>query len=618
MGKNKKNELDIYLFHKGKHRRAYEYMGAHKEKDGWVIRTWAPNAKSIHLVGDFNGWNGHMYPLKKINDEGIWEIKTKGLRKGDLYKLRVESQNGEIHDKADPYAFYSELRPNTASKLYDNKFKYSWNDSNWIEERESLYEKPVNIYEVHIGSWKRKKENEFLTYRELADELVEYLKEMNYTHIEVMPVNEYPLDDSWGYQPTGYYSVTSRYGKPEDFMYFIDKMHQAGIGVILDWVPSHFCKDSHGLYKFDGTPTYEYQSQILAENYDWGTANFDLGRNEVRSFLISNALFWLREFHIDGLRLDAVANMLYLDYGKNGHPDLKNIHGGNENLYAVEFLRDLNKAVKDEFPNALICAEESTAWTAVTGNPEHESLGFSCKWNMGWMNDILEYMKVNPLWKNEVHEKMTFSFMYAFAENYILPFSHDEVVHGKCSLINKMPGERWDKFANLRALMGFMMGHPGKKLNFMGNEIAQSLEWRFYEGLEWNVLELDENKKFQTYIKDLNKFYKEEKALWELDFNPRGIQWMNHYDRNGNTVIFTRRSHDIDDCLTIVVNFSGEYKKNYSVPIPRDGVYKEVFSSNDLKYGGTGLLNTGDLLSVHGNINIDLPSFTAIFLKREL
>lgn len=616
MGKRKEHELDIYLFHRGEHKRAYEYMGMHYGEDGRaVFRTWAPNAKNIHIIGDFNNWNGKSHPMNRITREGIWELKIDRIEKNSRYKFRIETVRGEVTDKADPYAFRSQLRPDTASKAYGCTFDYQWSDDFWVGVRGDSLEKPVNIYEVHLGSWRRGSENRYLTYREIADEMVKYLKEMNYTHVEIMPVSEYPLDDSWGYQITGYYSVTSRYGSPEDFMYFVDVMHQNGIGVILDWVPGHFCKDLHGLYWFDGTPTYEYGREALAENYNWGTANFDLGRNEVRSFLISNALFWFRKFHIDGLRIDAVANMLYLDYGKSGHPDLKNVHGGNENLQAVEFLKILNTSIKEEFPHALICAEESTAWSGVTADERHGGLGFSYKWNMGWMNDILEYMKLNPMWREGSHDKLTFSFMYAYAENYILPFSHDEVVHGKCSLINRMPGEWWDKFANLRTLMGYMMGHPGKKLNFMGNEFGQHLEWRFYQELEWNVLDIELNRKFKDMIKDLNRFYLEEKALWELDTSWRGLQWLDNNDRSGNTIAFARRSRDIDDFVVVVANFSGCYKKKYRINVPKVGKYIEAFSTNDLKYGGTGLLNSGEIVSENGTVEIELPSFTVLYLK---
>lgn len=460
-------ELDVYLFHRGEHREVYNYMGAHLTKNSVIFRVWAPHAKSVAVVGDFNNWTGYDHMMKKINNEGIWELEIPNLKKLEKYKYRVESTDGRVEMKADPYAFYSEMRPNTASIVYDIP-KFKWADKRWLNKRTTGLNKPINIYEVHLGSWKRGIHGEWLNYKDSAVMLAEYLKEMNYTHIEIMPINEYPLDASWGYQATGYYSVTSRYGTPEDFMFLVNLMHKNNIGVILDWVPGHFCKDAHGLYRFDGTPTYEYLDSRIGENKEWGTCNFDVTRNEVKSFLISNLTYWFKEFHIDGVRMDAVANMLYLSYGKDGEDDLRNKYGGKENLGAVDFFKELNSVVHDDFPDVLVVAEDSTAWPNVTKHPIDGGLGFDSKWNMGWMNDTLKYFSIDPIFRYQHHGKLTFSFMYAFSENYVLPLSHDEVVHGKKSIIEKMPGYYEDKLAHTRSLYSYQMAHPRKKIKFYG------------------------------------------------------------------------------------------------------------------------------------------------------
>jgi 1,4-alpha-glucan branching enzyme len=642
----KQTEMDRYLFHRGEHKRAYEYMGAHPSSNGTFFRIWAPRAKSVSVVGNFNGWNATINPMSKINNEGIWELNIDGIGKGEIYKFDIETQFGNRIQKSDPYAFYSELRPNTASVIQGLE-DYQWNDEKWLKKRDKTnhYESPMNIYEVHLGSWKQKQiesnkiENYdnssgiievnhecFYNYREIADELAKYVKHMGYTHIEIMPVSEYPLDASWGYQGTGYYSITSRYGTPEDFKYFMDKMHKNNIGVILDWVPGHFCKDSHGLYRFDGTPTYEYQWELLGENYDWGTANFDLSRNEVKSFLISNALYWIREFHIDGLRIDAVANMIYLDYGKKeSHPELKNEHGGNENLWAVEFLRELNKSILEEHSGVYIAAEESTAWPLVTKPGYIGGLGFTYKWNMGWMNDMLAYMEADPINRKYHHNYITFSFMYAFSENYVLPLSHDEVVHGKKSLLDKMPGTYEQKFSNLRVFYGYTMSHPGKKLLFMGGEFGQFVEWRYYEDLDWNLLDYQKHKELSDYTRDLNLFYKKEKSLWENDCSHEGFQWIDCLNYQESIISFIRKSKNKDDFMIGIFNFTPVPKTGYRVGVPRFAIYEEVFNSDLKKYGGSGIINEGELHPTQESWNemkysimIDIPPLSAVFYKAKI
>lgn len=613
------NELDIYLFHKGEHRKAYRYMGAHFIDGGVVFRVWAPHARSVSVVGDFNSWNGENHHMNRINNEGIWELKIDGLNKMDLYKFKVEQADGNIVFKADPYGFYSELRPKTASILYDVP-EFKWTDTRWMNKRTASFDKPVNIYEVHLGSWKLNEDGKWLNYREIAGELCDYVKSMNYTHVEIMPIGEYPLDDSWGYQGTGFYSVTSRYGTPEDFMYFINYMHKNNIGVILDWVPGHFCKDTHGLYRFDGTPTYEYQDFRRGENREWGTANFDLGRNEVQSFLISNVNFWFEEFHIDGIRIDAVANMLYLPTFEN--EDVRNQYGGKENLEAVEFFKKFNSVIHEDYPHCVVIGEDSTAWPNVTKKVEDGGLGFDGKWNMGWMNDTLKYFEVDPIFRKDYHGKLTFSFMYAFSENYILPLSHDEVVHGKKSILNKMPGFLQAQLANVRSLFAYQMFHPGKKLNFMGNEFAQGLEWRFYQELEWDLLNKDENRRMFYFSKDLNKLYLKERALWEDTGDT--FQWIEHENHNGNMIIFMRNTRDGDEHIIGIFNFSGEAKYKYKVGVPVDNRYRVILNTDDIKYKGTGLTKRKIFTPIkegwhfkEQHIEIDIQGNSVIFLKAE-
>lgn len=614
-------ELDIYLFHRGEHREAYNYMGAHCTRKSVIFRVWAPHAKSVAVVGDFNNWDGSNHMMTKINAEGIWELEIPKLKKMEKYKYRVEDSYGNVVMKADPYAFYSEIRPNTASIVYDVP-KFRWADKRWLNKRTTGLNKPINIYEVHLGSWKRGIHGEWLNYRDSAMMLCDYLKEMNYTHVEIMPLNEYPLDASWGYQATGYYSVTSRYGTPEDFMFFVNLMHKNNIGVILDWVPGHFCKDAHGLYKFDGTPCYEYQDERLGENKEWGTCNFDVTRNEVKSFLISNLTYWFKEFHIDGVRMDAVANMLYLSYGKDGEK-ITNQYGGQENLGAVDFFKEMNSVIHDDFPNVLIVAEDSTAWPLVTKHPVDGGLGFDSKWNMGWMNDTLKYFSIDPLYRKDYHDKLTFSFMYAFSENYVLPLSHDEVVHGKKSIVDKMPGYQEDKLAHTRALYSYQMAHPGKKLNFMGNEFAHGLEWRFYESLEWYLIEQHEdNKNMQTFVRDLNKIYLDEKALWEDGGDT--FEWIEHENYSENMIAFMRKTRDFKEHLIIVFNFSGANKIKYRIGVPENKVYNVIINSDDKKYGGKGNLKKKKYKPIleswnyrEQHIEIDIPANTVVFLKPE-
>lgn len=588
-------DFNTYLFHEGKNYNSYAFMGSHivseKRKKGVRFSVWAPNAKSVYVVGDFSAFEiKEEYKMKKITEMGIWSLFIPNLKEGALYKYSIENKYGEHIYKSDPFAFRSEIRPNTASIVVDEKKdKYKWNDRSWMAKRRryNMYENPINIYEVHLGSWKRKDE-EFLTYRELAEELPKYLKEMSYTHVELMPLMEHPLDASWGYQTIGYYSVTTRYGNETDLKYLIDELHKSGIGVILDWVPGHFCKDIHGLYRFDGTPTYEYQEEWKAENRGWGTCNFDLGKPEVRSFLISNAVYWLKEFHIDGLRVDAVSNILYLNYGRNDGEWIPNKYGGSGNLEGIEFVKNLNKVVKENFYNVMMIAEESTSWPKISKPIEEGGLGFNFKWNMGWMNDTLKYVELDPIYRKYNHNNMNFSMLYHYTENFILPISHDEVVHGKCSLIDKMWGDTWNKFAGLRLYAAYMIGHPGKKLIFMGSEFGQFIEWREYEELEWFLIDKFENhKKTQDYFKSLNKFYKDNKALWELDYQGNGFEWIDADNNESSIYSFIRKDRD-DKVLIFVFNFTPVVRYDFRLGVPYLGDYKEVFNTDSLEFGGSG------------------------------
>ena len=567
-------QMEQYLFHRGEYRQAYEYFGAHPTRNSTVFRIWAPSAKSVAVVGDFNDWIAREEDYcHKITNEGIWEVEIKKIKKGNLYKYQIETSWGEKILKSDPYAFYSELRPQTASIVNGNP-KFRWADKKWLNNREIGYAKPINIYEVHLGSWKKKEDGTYYNYKEIAELLVEYMLEMNYTHIEIMPITEYPFDGSWGYQGTGYYSVTSRYGTPEDFMYFVNYFHKNNLGIILDWVPGHFCKDSHGLYRFDGSACYEYEDPSLGEN-EWGSANFNVSRNEVRSFLLSNLYFWIKEFHIDGIRMDAISNMLYYRDGLS------------ENKRSVEFLQYLNQSLHEEYPNVMLIAEDSSAWPLVTKYQADGGLGFDFKWNMGWMNDTLKYMEQDPFFRKSHHGKLTFSFMYAFSENFILPLSHDEIVHGKNSILNKMPGYYEDKLAHVKNLYSYQMAHPGKKLNFMGNEFVQGLEWRYYEQLEWQLLKENKGSQdIQKYVKALNKLYLEEEALWHDGQD--GFEWIEHENINENMLIFLRKTPNMEDFIIAVFNFSGKDHEKYPLGVPlEDGEYEAILDSNEKKFGGS-------------------------------
>lgn len=622
-------DYDIFLFHEGTHIESYKFLGAHllevEGQKGVAFTLWAPNARSVKVVGDFNNWNGKNHAMEKVKDSGFWYLFIPNLIEGTLYKYKIDTFQGKELLKTDPYGFYSELRPNTASVVYDLS-NYRWDDGEWIKSKESWkpYDKPINIYEVHLGSWMRNPDGTFITYRDMAEILLEYVVDMGYTHIELMPIAEHPFDGSWGYQATGYYSATSRYGTPDDLRYFIDRSHQRGIGIILDWVPGHFCKDAHGLWNFDGTSLYQYYDIKKAENYGWGTSHFDLGRGGVQSFLISNALFWLKEFHFDGIRVDAVASMLYLDYGKKEGEWTPNIRGGKENLEAVDFLKRLNKMIFKDLPNTLVIAEESTEWPKVT-KPIHEGgLGFNYKWNMGWMNDILKYMELDPLFRKGSHYKLTFSLMYAFSENFVLPLSHDEVVHGKKSLLNKMPGDYWQKFSNLRLLYTYMITHPGKKTLFMGGEFGQFIEWNHDRGLDWNLLEYESHSKLKAFVKELNHLYKSNEALWLHDHGWEGFEWISPNDWERSIIAFIRKGKTPKDFIIVILNFTPEVYQNYHIGVPQKGNYIEFFNSDDLKFGGSGQLNKKPLMSEkiprHGreySIVINIPPLGGCILNLE-
>lgn len=574
-------DTDKYLFGKGTHYEIYEKLGAHiTEADGRkgvYFAVWAPNAAGICVVGDFNNWCGDNYEMRRHDDSGIFELFTENAHEGSLYKYLIYTKDGRMLYKADPYATYSQRRPDNASIVYDIN-RYQWNDGQWLAEEEKVAptKKPMAIYEVHLGSWKKKDDGTpegFLNYRESAVQLVDYMKYMGYTHIELMGIAEHPFDGSWGYQVTGYFAPTSRYGTPEDFMYFVDYLHQNGIGVILDWVPAHFPKDEHGLANFDGTPTYEYADSRKGEHPDWGTKIFDYGRTQVISFLISNALYWVEKFHVDGLRVDAVASMLYLDYGRNQGQWVPNKYGGNGNLEAMDFFRHLNSVMRSRNPRAITIAEESTAWPGITASEEEGGLGFTFKWNMGWMHDFLEYMKLDPYFRSNNHNKMTFAMTYAYSENFILVLSHDEVVHLKCSMINKMPGEYEDKFANLKVGYTFMMGHPGKKLLFMGQDFGQWAEWSEAKSLDWHLTNENMHSDLQKYVKSLLSIYNRYKACYELDQDPEGFEWMDPDDNTRSIYSFVRKTMDGRDSILYVCNFTPVARPDFRVGVPCPGRY---------------------------------------------
>ncbi len=621
--------FDLHLFNEGNHHKIFEKLGAHVRRvndiDGTLFAVWAPCAKRVSVIGSFNQWDGRRHQMRCLGSSGVWEIFIPGITQGEVYKYEIKTSGNEIYTKSDPYAFYSELRPNTASIVYSLD-GYRWDDASWMSERDNsnIFEKPVSIYEVHMGSWARipEEDHRFLTYRELADRLVKYVKEMGYTHIELLPVAEHPFDGSWGYQVTGYYSITSRFGTPEDFMYFVDKCHQGGIGVIMDWVPAHFPKDGHGLARFDGSAVYEHEDRKQGEHPDWGTHIFNYGRHEVRNFLISNAVFWFEKYHIDGLRVDAVASMLYLDYGKKEGEWIPNQWGGKENVDAIDFLRQLNSTVYSYYPGIMMIAEESTSWAQVSKPPYVGGLGFSFKWNMGWMNDYLRYISMDPIYRKYHHNLITFSLMYAFSENFVLVLSHDEVVHGKCSMISKMPGDYWQKFAGLRVSYGYMYGHPGKKLLFMGGEFGQFIEWDYQRSLDWHILDYEMHSKLQRYVKDLNELYKNEKVLHQVDFSHEGFEWIDCNNADQGVVSFIRKGKDSRDILIFVCNFTPVVYSDYRVGVPHNLYYEEILNSDSEIYGGSNVGNFGGIhpeqLGIHGrpySLKLQLPPLGIIVLR---
>ena len=619
-------DLPVYLFKQGNNCEAYRFFGAHqKERAGEMgveFRVWAPHAAAISVVGDFNSWKPGSHPMKKVDDDSIWELFIPGIKEFDVYKYCVTTRGGDLVFKSDPYAFHAETRPSNGSKVY-NIDNFVWHDADWqaSQKTKDAINGPMNIYEMHAGSWKMQEGDKPYNYSELADLLIPYIQEMGYTHVELLPVMEYPFDGSWGYQVSGYFAPTSRYGTPKDFMAFVDKLHQAGIGVIMDWVPAHFPKDQFGLYMFDGEPCYEDPNPRRGEHKEWGTMVFDFGRKEVESFLISSALFWLEQYHIDGLRVDAVASMLYLDYNRRDGEWEPNKNGGKENLEAVAFLQKLNTTVLGRHPEKYMIAEESTAWPMVTKPASDGGLGFNFKWNMGWMNDMLSYMKTDPLFRSGNHNKVTFSFFYAFSENFVLPISHDEVVHGKCSLINKMPGEYEAKFANLRTFYGYMMAHPGKKLLFMGQEFGQFAEWNEMKPLDWMLLDYDKHKELQLYVKTLNQFYKDHPAFWQVDYSWEGFQWIVPDDFQQSVVAFLRKDAAGKQIL-VVCNFNPVLREKYTMGAPVSGTYKEILNSDDVEFGGTGTVHNKSVRSkkkpMHGfdqSITLALPPMSTLYFE---
>ena len=611
------------LFSSGRDCRAFDYMGAHPfvqdGEQGYLFRVYAPEAEKVSVMGEFNDWNRDADYMTR-DEQGIWEKFIPNIPEYAAYKYSVWAKSGDVFDKSDPYGFHFETRPGNATKAYDID-GYEWGDASWLDWRKKHlpYSNPVNIYECHLGSWKMHEDGNFYSYRQLADELVPYVKEMGYTHIEFMPLTEYPFDGSWGYQVIGYFAATSRYGTPKDLMYLIDKAHQAGLGVIMDWVPAHFPKDGCGLVEFDGSHLYEYADPLKMEHKEWGTRVFDYGKVSTRNLLFSSAMFWIEKFHMDGLRVDAVASMLYLDYNRQGEWR-PNVHGGRENLEAVDFLRLLNEYILTDHPDVMMIAEESTAWPMVTKPGYDGGLGFNFKWNMGWMNDMLCYCSADPFFRKDMHDKITFSFMYAFSENYILPLSHDEVVHGKCSLISKMPPPYENQFGGLRALYGYMAAHPGKKMLFMGGEFAQFSEWAYQRGLDWMLLDYPAHRQMQAYVKALNHFYLATPQLWEQDTDWRGFEWISHEDNRNNIIAFRRVAKDGSD-IVVVVNFSPEEQQEYRIGVPITGTYEEIFTSDKTEFGGSGMAN-GKLKTenkpMHGqeqSIVLKIPRFGVLFFK---
>ena len=621
--KSKDYDFPLYLFHQGKNFEAYRFFGAHLFRRGrgqfCRFRVWAPHAKSVSVIGSFNNWDRSCHPMEKITD-AIWEAEIPRIQQFDSYKYSIETEDGRILDKADPYGSHYETRPGTASKIYESS--YTWKDAAWYtaKKQHSPYKSPMNIYEANLASWKHKPEEKFPSYVGFAEEIIPYLKKMSYTHIELMPLTEYPFDGSWGYQVTGYFAPTSRHGTPDDFRTMIDMFHQAGIGVILEWVPAHFPKDPMGLCEFDGSYCYEYADPLKMEHKGWGTRVFDYGKGEVCSFLISSACCWLEEFHVDGLRVDAVASMLYLDYDRPDGEWRPNVYGGNENLEAVEFLRHLNEAAFSRNPDILMIAEESTAWPLVTKPTDIGGLGFNFKWNMGWMNDMLSYISLDPIYRAFNHDKLTFSFFYCFSENYILPISHDEIVYGKCSMLQKMNGQDdAERFASYRAFLGYMMAHPGKKLLFMGQEFAQKNEWNYETQLDWELLELPEHKRMEQFSQDLNRFYLEHSPLWQDDDSWQGFSWISHDDYQQSVIAF-RRIDDAGKEIIAVCNFCPVQRNDYKIGVPKEGSYALAFNTDDKKYGGSGITESKFRtlpISMHGFeqcVSLTLAPLSVIYL----
>ena len=623
-------EFDLYLMGEGRHYDTYDKMGAHVKTlegvSGVHFAVWAPNARRVSVVGDFNGWDGRVSPMRSRGNSGIWELFIPEFGEDVIYKYEIVGpQNNVLPLKADPYGFRSELRPNTGS-VVARLDKHSWNDGDWMQRRsqKNWLEQPVSVYEVHLGSWRRMPEenNRWLSYRELADQLIPYVKELGYTHIELLPIMEHPYDGSWGYQTLGYFAATSRYGSPSDFMEFVDRAHQAGLGVLLDWTPAHFPRDTHGLAQFDGTHLYEHSDPRQGSHPDWGTLVYNYGRNEVVNYLISNALFWLDKYHIDGLRVDAVASMLYLDYSRQPGEWIPNRYGGRENLDAIDFFKRLNEVLHQRFPGVLTIAEESTAWPGVSRPTYLGGLGFSLKWNMGWMNDTLSYFSKDSIYRRYEHNKLTFSLLYAFSENFMLPFSHDEVVHGKNSLLHKMPGDTWQQFANLRLLLAYQYAHPGKKLLFMGQEIAQRQEWSETRSLDWHLLEHDSHRGIQRLASDLNKLLTSEPALHQVDFDWQGFEWIDANDSDNSVYSFIRRGKNADELLIVILNATPVVRYGYHVGVPRPGHYEEILNTDAASYGGSNVGNLGGMnAGEHAwqgrrySLALTLPPLAAVFLK---
>lgn len=620
-------ELDLHLFGEGRHLHIYRQLGAHPAQidgiDGIRFATWAPNAAAVSVIGDFNHWDNRRQPMRCLGSSGVWELFIPGLPAGTLYKFAIRNRHsGRSVFKSDPYAQQLEMRPHTASVVRDNTV-YQWQDQAWLQQREAFdwLHQPISIYECHLGSWQQDEQGGFLNYRELAHRLVDYIKPLGFSHIELLPITEHPLDASWGYQTTGYFAPTRRFGQASDFRYFVDYCHQHDIGVILDWVPAHFPKDEHGLARYDGSPLYEHEDPRRGEHRDWGTLIYNYGRNEVKNFLLSSAIFWLEEFHLDGLRVDAVASMLYLDYSRNADDWIPNQHGGNENIEAIEFLRELNIATHAHFPGTLIMAEESTAWPQVTRPVTLGGLGFSVKWNMGWMHDSLDYLSHDPVHRHYHHDKLTFGLLYLFSENFVLPFSHDEVVHGKGSMINKMPGDEWQRFANLRLLYSYMFSYPGKKLLFMGCEFAQGYEWNHDSPLDWPLLQYDNHSGIKQLVTDLNKLYREQPALHQYDFDHMGFEWIDCHDTDQSVLSYLRKSDQQQ--IVVILNFTPVVRHAYRIGVPQAGEYEIIFNSDSHFYagsdaGGADKIHTEDQpwMNRPASLELTLPPLGALMLKK--